>query len=165
MNKKSINIIGGGLAGCEVAFQLSKKGVKTNLYEMRPKLKTEAHTTNFLAELVCSNSFRSDDMHYNAVGVLHQELRISNSLIMRSADKNKIPAGSALAVDRVEFSKFIDKEIKNDKNISFINEEVKNLKQFEDNLIVIATGPLTSKNLADELEKQVGKETLDFLML
>ena len=76
---------------------------------MRPKLKTEAHTTNFLAELVCSNSFRSDDMNYNAVGVLHQELRLSNSLIMRSADKNKIPAGSALAVDRVEFSKFIDK--------------------------------------------------------
>ena len=162
MNNKSINIIGGGLAGCEVAFQLSKKGIKTNLYEMRPKLKTEAHNTNYLAELVCSNSFRSDDMNYNAVGVLHQELRLSNSLIMRSADKNKIPAGSALAVDRVEFSKFVDKEIKNDKNISFINEEVKSLKQFEDNLIVIATGPLTSKNLAHDLEKEVGKETLDF---
>ena len=109
------------------------------VHEMRPKSKTEAHTTNFLAELVCSNSFRSDDMNYNAVGVLHQELRLSNSLIMRSADKNKIPAGSALAVDRVQFSKFIDKEIKNDKNISFINEEVKSLKQFKDTYLKMAS--------------------------
>ena len=162
MNKKSINIIGGGLAGCEVAFQLSTKNIKTNLFEMRPKIQTEAHLTPLLAELVCSNSFRSDDMNYNAVGVLHEELRLSNSLIMKSADKNKVPAGSALAVDRVEFSRFIDKEIKQDKNICFINEEVTSLKQFKDDLIIIATGPLTSKNLTNCIEEIIGKETLDF---
>ena len=162
MNKKSINIIGGGLAGCEVAFQLSTKNIKTNLFEMRPKIQTEAHLTPLLAELVCSNSFRSDDMNYNAVGVLHEELRLSNSLIMKSADKNKVPAGSALAVDRVEFSSFIDKKIKQDKNISFFNQEVTSLKQFKDDLIIIATGPLTSKNLANCIEEIIGKETLDF---
>ena len=162
MNKKSINIIGGGLAGCEVAFQLSTKNIKTNLFEMRPKIQTEAHLTPLLAELVCSNSFRSDDMNYNAVGVLHEELRLSNSLIMKSADKNKVPAGSALAVDRVEFSSFIDKKIKQDKNISFFNQEVTSLNQFKDDLIIIATGPLTSKNLANCIEKIIGKETLDF---
>ena len=162
MNKKSINIIGGGLAGCEVAFQLSTKNIKTNLFEMRPKIQTEAHLTPLLAELVCSNSFRSDDMNYNAVGVLHEELRLSNSLIMKSADKNKVPAGSALAVDRVEFSSFIDKKIKQDKNISFFNQEVTSLKQFKDDLIIIATGPLTSKNLTNSIEEIIGKETLDF---
>ena len=102
---KKINIIGGGLAGCEAAFQISKYGIPINLYEMRPKVKTEAHKTDFLAELVCSNSFRSDDKEFNAVGVLHEELRLADSLIMKTADLNKVPAGSALAVDRDNFAK------------------------------------------------------------
>ena len=111
-SKNYMHIIGGGLAGCEAAYQISKFGIKTFLYEMRPKVKTEVHKTNLLAELVCSNSFRSDDKIYNAVGVLHEELRLSDSLIMRAADNTKIPAGSALAVDRERFSKYIDQEIK-----------------------------------------------------
>ena len=102
---KKINILGDGLAGCEAAYQISKFGIPVNLYEMRPKVKTEAHKTNFLAELVCSNSFRSDDKEFNAVGVLHEELRLADSLIMKTADLNKVPAGSALAVDRENFAK------------------------------------------------------------
>ena len=118
MNKTNkINIIGGGLAGCEAAYQISKFGIKVDLYEMRPKIKTEAHKTKFLAELVCSNSFRSDDKEYNAVGVLHEELRIADSLIMKIADLNKIPAGSALAVDRDNFAIDVNEAITNNKNI------------------------------------------------
>ena len=108
---KKFHIIGGGLAGCELAYQLSLNHIFSYLYEMRPKVKTEAHQTNRLSELVCSNSFRSDDFVYNAVGLLHQELRLSKSLIMRAADKNKVPAGSALAVDRDMFSKYIDTKL------------------------------------------------------
>ena len=93
-----IVIIGGGLAGCEAAYQISKFDIHVDLYEMRPKVKTEAHQTKYLAELVCSNSFRSDDKEYNAVGVLHEELRIADSLIMKCADNNKVPAGSALSL-------------------------------------------------------------------
>ena len=89
-NKNKINIIGGGLAGCEAAYQISKLGIDVDLYEMRPDIKTEAHNTEYLAELVCSNSFRSDDKEYNAVGVLHEELRMSDSLIMKTADLNKL---------------------------------------------------------------------------
>ena len=105
ININKIVIIGGGLAGCEAAYQISKFDINVDLYEMRPKVKTEAHQTKYLAELVCSNSFRSDDKEYNAVGVLHEELRIADSLIMKCADHNKVPAGSALAVDRDNFSK------------------------------------------------------------
>ena len=109
---KKINVIGGGLAGSEAAYQISKFGINVELYEMRPKIKTEVHKTEFLAELVCSNSFRSDDKEYNAVGLLHEELRMADSLIMKMADLNKVPAGSALAVDRDDFSKEVDKKIK-----------------------------------------------------
>ena len=108
---KKITIIGGGLAGCEAAYLISKLGINVDLYEMRPKVNTEAHQTKYLAELVCSNSFRSDDKEYNAVGVLHEELRIADSLIMKTADNNKVPAGSALAVDRDDFAKEINKTI------------------------------------------------------
>ena len=111
-NNNKIVIIGGGLAGCEAAYQISKFDINIDLYEMRPKVKTEAHQTKYLAELVCSNSFRSDDKEYNAVGVLHEELRIADSLIMKCADHNKVPAGSALAVDRDNFSKEVNKTIK-----------------------------------------------------
>ena len=110
-NINKIVIIGGGLAGCEAAYQISKFDINVDLYEMRPKVKTEAHQTRYLAELVCSNSFRSDDKEYNAVGVLHEELRIADSLIMKCADHNKVPAGSALAVDRDNFAKEVSKII------------------------------------------------------
>ena len=113
INSNKIVIIGGGLAGCEAAYQISKFNINIDLYEMRPKIKTEAHHTKYLAELVCSNSFRSDDFETNAVGLLHQELRLSNSLIMKCADKCKIPSGSALAVDREKFSSLVTKHLNN----------------------------------------------------
>ena len=111
-DENKISVVGGGLAGCEAAYQISKLGIDVDLYEMRPNTKTEAHNTEYLAELVCSNSFRSDDKEYNAVGVLHEELRMSDSLIMKTADLNKVPAGSALAVDRDDFAKEINNSIK-----------------------------------------------------
>ena len=130
--KKKIHIIGGGLAGCELAYQLSLNKIFTNLYEMRPKVKTDAHQTGHLSELVCSNSFRSDDSVYNAVGLLHEELRLSNSLIMEAADKNKVPAGSALAVDRNMFSKYIQSDSQNDpKIIQNASKRFKNNVRFQ----------------------------------
>ena len=159
---KNIHIIGGGLAGCELAYQLSLNKIFTYLYEMRPTVKTNAHQTDLLSELVCSNSFRSDDSIYNAVGLLHEELRISNSLIMESADKNKVPAGSALAVDRDLFSEYIDTKIKSNKYIKVINKEITNLKIFKNDIVVIATGPLTSEKLSKEIEKLTTKRCLDF---
>ena len=105
---------------------------------MRPKVKTDAHRTGHLSELVCSNSFRSDDSVYNAVGLLHEELRLSNSLIMEAADRNQVPAGSALAVDRDMFSKYIDTKIKSNKYIKVINKEITSLKIFKDDIVVIA---------------------------
>ena len=147
--KKKIHIIGGGLAGCELAYQLSLNKIFTHIYEMRPKVRTDAHQTGHLSELVCSNSFRSDDSVYNAVGLLHEELRLSNSLIMEAADKNKVPAGSALAVDRDMFSKYIDTKIKSNKYIKVINKEITSLKIFNDDIVVIATGPLTTKKLCE----------------
>ena len=120
IDNNKIVIIGGGLAGCEAAYQISKFDINVDLYEMRPKVKTEAHQTEYLAELVCSNSFRSDDKEYNAVGVLHEELRIADSLIMKCADNNKVPAGSALAVDRYDFAKEVDKTISSISNINIM---------------------------------------------
>ena len=159
---KKINIIGGGLAGCEAAFQISKYGIPINLYEMRPKVKTEAHKTDFLAELVCSNSFRSDDKEFNAVGVLHEELRLADSLIMKTADLNKVPAGSALAVDRDNFAKKIHKTISNIKEINVINKEIKNLDEFNDEIVIVATGPLTSKELAKNIKIKTQENSLAF---
>ena len=120
-SSNKINVIGGGLAGSEAAYQITKFGINVDLYEMRPKIKTEVHKTKYLAELVCSNSFRSDDKEYNAVGLLHEELRMADSLIMKTADLNKVPAGSALAVDRDDFSKQVDQTIKNNKKINIVN--------------------------------------------
>ncbi len=159
---KNIHIIGGGLAGCELAYQLSLKNIYTHLYEMRPIVKTEAHKTSNLSELVCSNSFRSDDCVYNAVGLLHEELRLSNSLIMEAADRNKVPAGSALAVDRDAFSTYIDTKIKSNKYIKVIKKEITNLKNFKDDFVVIATGPLTSNKLSKEIERLTTNKSLDF---
>ena len=161
-NKNKIVIIGGGLAGCEAAYQISKFDINVDLYEMRPKVKTEAHHTKYLAELVCSNSFRSDDKEYNAVGVLHEELRIADSLIMKTADNNKVPAGSALAVDRDDFAKEVNKTINSISNINIINQEVKNLSEFDDQIIIISTGPLTSRKLAESIKIKTSENSLAF---
>ncbi|MDC0227828.1 methylenetetrahydrofolate--tRNA-(uracil(54)-C(5))-methyltransferase (FADH(2)-oxidizing) TrmFO [Alphaproteobacteria bacterium] len=160
--KNKINIVGGGLAGCEAAYQISKLGIQVDLYEMRPKVRTEAHNTKLLAELVCSNSFRSDDKEYNAVGVLHEELRIADSLIIKSADLHKVPAGSALAVDRDNFANHIDKSIKENKSINVINKEIKNLDQFKNEIVIVATGPLTSKNLSNNIKEKTSETSLSF---
>ena len=161
-NKSKINVIGGGLAGCEAAYQISKLGINVDLYEMRPKTKTEAHNTEYLGELVCSNSFRSDDKEYNAVGVLHEELRMLDSLIMKTADFNKVPAGSALAVDRDDFAKQINNTIRSNSKINIINEEVKNLDEFEDQIVIVCTGPLTSSHLTEYIKNKTSENSLAF---
>ena len=161
-NTNKIAIIGGGLAGCEAAYQISKFNINVDLYEMRPKVKTEAHQTEYLAELVCSNSFRSDDKEYNAVGVLHEELRIADSLIMKTADNNKVPAGSALAVDRDEFAKQVNKTISSISNINIINQEVKDLNEFDNQIVIISTGPLTSRTLTESIKTKTFENSLDF---
>jgi methylenetetrahydrofolate--tRNA-(uracil-5-)-methyltransferase len=159
---KKINVIGGGLAGSEAAYQISKFGIDVKLYEMRPKIKTEVHKTEFLAELVCSNSFRSDDKEYNAVGLLHEELRMADSLIMKMADLNKVPAGSALAVDRDDFSKEVDKKIKSIEKIKIINEEVSDLDAFKNEIVIVATGPLTSTKLSQNIKQKTFENSLAF---
>ncbi len=161
-NANKITIIGGGLAGCEAAYQISKFNINVDLYEMRPKVKTEAHQTKYLAELVCSNSFRSDDKEYNAVGVLHEELRIADSLIMKCADNNKVPAGSALAVDRDNFSKEVNNTIKSIPNINIINKEIKDLNEFKNQIIIVSTGPLTSKKLTESIIIKTSENSLAF---
>lgn len=162
IDNNKIVIIGGGLAGCEAAYQISKFDINVDLYEMRPKVKTEAHQTEYLAELVCSNSFRSDDKEYNAVGVLHEELRIADSLIMKCADHNKVPAGSALAVDRKNFSKDVNKTINSIPNINVINQEVKNLDEFKNQIVIVSTGPLTSKTLSESIKIKTSENSLSF---
>lgn len=154
-----VNIIGGGLAGSEAAWQLATRGVKVRLYEMRGVKPTEAHVTDHLAELVCSNSFRSDDIN-NAVGLLHEEMRRLNSLIMRCADLHKVPAGSALAVDRHAFSAEVQKELNEHENVEIIRKEITELPK--DELTIIASGPLTSDALSKEIQKLTGEDYLAF---
>ncbi len=161
-NNNKIVVVGGGLAGCEAAYQISKFNINVDLYEMRPKVTTEAHQTKYLAELVCSNSFRSDDKEYNAVGVLHEELRIADSLIMKCADHNKVPAGSALAVDRDNFSKEVDKTIRSIPNINIINQEVRSLNDFKKQQVIVSTGPLTSKTLTESIKTKTSENSLAF---
>ena len=124
MSSNKVHIIGGGLAGSEAAWQIAQIGVPVTLYEMRPHRKTDAHVTDGLAELVCSNSFRSDDAETNAVGLLHAELRDANSLIMNCADKHQLPAGGALAVDREGFSQAVTQELEKHPSITIKREEV-----------------------------------------
>lgn len=162
MKKQKIIVIGGGLAGCEAAWQIAKRNIKVKICEMRPKKQTNAHQTDKLAELVCSNSFRSDDQKTNAVGLLHQEMRMAESLIMKIADKNKIPAGSALAVDREEFANDITKEIENQKNIEIVREEITEITNDTDTQTIIATGPLTANKLAQEINKITQSDALAF---
>ncbi len=158
MIKVKVNIIGGGLAGSEAAYQLAKRNIEVNLYEMRPKVKTEVHVSDYLAELVCSNSFRSDDLS-NAVGVLKEEMRLLDSLIMKVADETKIPAGSALAVDRNLFAKRITEILEDFDNINIIREEVVSIP---DGYTIIATGPLTSSKLSESFSDNFSKDYLYF---
>lgn len=152
---KNINIIGAGLAGCEAAYQISKRGVHVNLYDMKPKQKSPAHSYDKFAELVCSNSLRADRLE-NAAGLLKQEMRELDSLIMRAADATAVPAGGALAVDRYKFSDYITDYIVNNEFISVYNNEIDDLEQFKDSITIIATGPLTSEKLANNLKTITG---------
>lgn len=151
----TVNIIGAGLAGCEAAYQLSRRGIAVRLYEMRPGKMTPAHTTDGFAELVCSNSLRSDRME-NAVGLLKEEMRRLDSLVMAAADATKVPAGGALAVDRKKFSAYITAAIEDSPNVEIIRREITDLEMLTGKTIV-ATGPLTSDALADYLEKLTGE--------
>ncbi len=161
MRDYQVHIIGGGLAGSEAAWQLAKRGIRVKLSEMRGSGETTpAHQTDGLAELVCSNSFRSDDAENNAVGLLHQEMRDLDSLIMRAADEARVPAGSALAVDRDIFSDIVQKELKNNSNIEISRERVDRLP--ETGLTMVATGPLTADSLAQSIIDTTGEDRLAF---
>ncbi len=159
---QAVHIIGGGLAGSEAAWQLAQSGVPVVIHEMRPVRKTEAHLTSSLAELVCSNSFRSDEAEGNAVGLLHEELRRAGSLILAAADRHKVPAGSALAVDRNGFSAAVEEALMAHPLVSVAREEVPGLPPAEWDSVIIATGPLTSPALADALRQLSGEESLAF---
>ena len=156
---KIINVIGAGLAGSEAANYLANHGFKVNLFEMRPSDKAPAHHTSNCAELVCSNSLKSSSKE-NAAGVLKYEMEVLDSLVMESAKINQVPAGQALAVDRELFSKYIDEKIRNNKNINFINEEFSTFK--DDEIYIVASGPLTSDSLSNELAKIFNKQHLYF---
>ena len=161
-NPPPIHIIGGGLAGSEAAWQAAETGATVVLHEMRPERMTEAHLTQGLAELVCSNSFRSDDHEHNAVGLLHEEMRRCGSLIMREADAHKLPAGGALAVDRVGFSDAVTAAIHGHPNITVERGEIAGLPPAEWQNVIIATGPLTSKPLAEAIQQLTGEDSLAF---
>jgi methylenetetrahydrofolate--tRNA-(uracil-5-)-methyltransferase len=157
-----VHVIGGGLAGSEAAWQLAERGVPVVLHEMRPERTTEAHVTDGLAELVCSNSFRSDDHATNAVGLLHEELRRCGSLIMRAAGAHQVPAGAALAVDREGFSAAITRTIAGHPNIRLVRGEVAGLPPPEWDSVIVATGPLTSPALAAVVTALTGEAALAF---
>jgi methylenetetrahydrofolate--tRNA-(uracil-5-)-methyltransferase len=157
-----IHILGGGLAGAEAAFQILKQDIPVILHEMRPVKPTEAHQTGDFAELVCSNSFRSDDADYNAVGLLHEEMRRSGSLILSSADAHKLPAGGALAVDREHFARQVTETLRAHPLLTVVNEEVPTLPPEDWGQTIIATGPLTSMALADDIRQKTGEESLSF---
>ena len=143
-----IHVIGGGLAGSEAAWQAAEAGVDVVLHEMRPVKPTDAHHTAGFAELVCSNSFRSDDHEHNAVGLLHEEMRRAGSLIMACADKCALPAGGALAVDRDGFSQMVSEALEANPRITIAREEIAGLPPAEWDNVIVATGPLTSPALA-----------------
>ncbi|MFR7874236.1 MAG: methylenetetrahydrofolate--tRNA-(uracil(54)-C(5))-methyltransferase (FADH(2)-oxidizing) TrmFO [Christensenellales bacterium] len=164
--EKEIIVIGGGLAGCEAAYQIAKRGIKVKLYEMKPYKFSPAHANADLAEIVCSNSFKSN-LHTNACGVLKEELRILDSLLIKIADETSVPAGQALAVDREKFAQKVTTEIENNSNIEVIRQEIGEngltLKELiKNNIVVIATGPLTSDNLSKEILELTGQEDLHF---
>ena len=157
-----IHIIGGGLAGSEAAWQIAEAGVPVILHEMRGVRGTDAHKGEDLAELVCSNSFRSDDATSNAVGVMHAEMRLARSLIMSCADQHQVPAGGALAVDRDGFSEAVTTAIHNHPLITVVREEIKGLPPEDWDLAIIASGPLTSPDLAEAIRQKTGEDALAF---
>lgn len=153
-----VNVIGAGLAGSEAAYQLAKRGIKVNIYEMRPVKQTPAHHTDKFAELVCSNSLRGNALT-NGVGVLKEEMRRLDSLVIQAADKASVPAGGALAVDRHEFSGYITDTLKNHENITVINEEITSIPEGP---TIVATGPLTTESLSKDIQKLTGQDHLYF---
>ncbi len=158
----SVRIIGGGLAGSEAAWQLAKRGIKVELFEMRPSTTTKAHKTGKLAELVCSNSFRGSDLS-NAVGLLKEELRLLDSLIMTAADYARVPAGGALAVDRVIFSEYIDAKLRDHPFITLVEGELMEIPECDaGHPLIIATGPLTGKSLSAAIATLIGSGQLSF---
>lgn len=156
---KTIHVIGAGLAGSEAAYQIAKRGYKVKLYEMRPSKKAKAHHTSLFSELVCSNSLKSNSLE-NAAGLLKEEMRHLDSLIIESADKHSVPAGQALAVDRDLFAEYITNIIKSHPNIEVINEEVNKIPI--DEVVIVASGPLTSDVLFEDIKKYVGDDDLYF---
>ena len=158
--EKTLHIVGGGMAGAEAAWQAAEMGTHVVIHEMRPKVETFAHQTGNLAEMVCSNSFRSDDDEQNAVGLLHWEMRAAKGLIMAMAEQHRLPAGGALAVDREAFSQAVTKHLLEHENISLSTEEITELPQ--DGQWIIATGPLTSGALGQAIARETGAERLAF---
>ena len=157
-----IHIVGGGLAGSEAAWQIATAGVPVILHEMRPVRKTDAHHTDGLAELVCSNSFRSDDADYNALGVLHEEMRRAGSLILRAGDEHRVPAGAALAVDRDGFSNMVTQSLSDHPLVTIDRSEIAGLPDADWSSVIIATGPLTSPALSQAILDLTGEDSLAF---
>lgn len=158
MSEKIVNVVGAGLAGSEAAWQIANRGVKVNLFEMRPVKQTPAHHTDKFAELVCSNSLRANTLT-NAVGILKEEMRKLNSLIINAADACAVPAGGALAVDRHEFAEYVTEKLKNHPNVTVIHKE---MQEIPEGITIIATGPLTSEALSLKLKELTGEEYLYF---
>ena len=157
-----ITVVGGGLAGSEAAYQIAKAGIKVKLYEMKPVKFSAAHKNKNLAEIVCSNSFKSN-LHTNACGLLKEELRILDSLLIKIADETSVPAGQALAVDREIFAEKVTKELEKNEKIEIIHEEVKDIEDIaKDGIVIIATGPLTSDLLSKEISRITGEDKLSF---
>ncbi|MEK9705604.1 MAG: FAD-dependent oxidoreductase, partial [Paracoccaceae bacterium] len=155
---KTLHIIGGGMAGSEAAWQAANMGVKVVIHEMRPKVETFAHRTGYLGEMVCSNSFRSDDHEQNAVGLLHWEMRAAGGLIITQAYEHRLPAGGALAVDRDVFAASVTDKLKAHPLIDISGEEITELP--DDGHWIVATGPLTSSALGDAIAKETSAEAL-----
>ena len=158
---KKVIIVGAGMAGSEAAWQVAQRGIKVDLYEMRPEKSTPAHKTEKFAELVCSNSLRGAGLE-NAVGLLKEEMRQLNSIIMESADINRVPAGGALAVDREGFSQYITDKVKNHPIVTVINKEIETIPQEDDAITIIASGPLTSEVLAKSIGELTGQDYFYF---
>jgi methylenetetrahydrofolate--tRNA-(uracil-5-)-methyltransferase len=159
---QAVHVIGGGLAGSEAAWQIASRGVPVIMHEMRPVRATAVHKSSDLAELVCSNSFRSDDHEHNAVGLLHEEMRRLDSLVMRTADANQVPAGGALAVDRDAFSAAITTALESHPLVTTVREEIAGLPPAAWDSVIIATGPLTSPALAEAIRQRTGADALAF---